>query len=94
MALKVTVWGTGKIGRPTIRSVLSHKGLELVAVIASNPDKSVKIRETSRESIRSLALKLPIIRMNINVSGRKTGVIDLHIKAVSNQYAKAIILKN
>lgn len=31
MALKVTVWGTGKIGRPAIRSVLSHKGVELAA---------------------------------------------------------------
>lgn len=41
-----------------------------------------------------MALKLPIIRMKINVSGGKTDVIDLHIKAVSNQCAKAIILKN
>lgn len=37
--LKVAVWGTGNVGRPAIRSVLSHKGLELSAVIVSNPDK-------------------------------------------------------
>ncbi|MFT4825743.1 MAG: hypothetical protein ACJASY_002022 [Halioglobus sp.] len=39
MALKVIVWGTGNVGRPAIRAVLSHADLELVGVVVSNPDK-------------------------------------------------------
>jgi hypothetical protein len=39
MALKVVVWGTGNVGRPAIRAVLSHSALELVGVIVANPDK-------------------------------------------------------
>ena len=39
MALKVIVWGTGNVGRPAIRAVLSHAELELVGVIVSNPSK-------------------------------------------------------
>lgn len=39
MALKVVVWGTGNVGRPAIRAVLSHSDLELVGVIVASPDK-------------------------------------------------------
>jgi hypothetical protein len=39
MGLKVIVWGTGNVGRPAIRAVLSHRELELVAVIVANPEK-------------------------------------------------------
>jgi hypothetical protein len=39
MALKVAVWGTGNVGRPAIRSVLSHSGLDLCAVIVADPAK-------------------------------------------------------
>lgn len=39
MALKIVVWGTGNVGRPAIRAVLSHSELELAAVIVANPDK-------------------------------------------------------
>ncbi|MEM1112685.1 MAG: dihydrodipicolinate reductase [Pseudomonadota bacterium] len=37
--MKVIVWGTGNVGRPAIRAVLSHHDLELAGVIVSNPDK-------------------------------------------------------
>jgi hypothetical protein len=39
MALKVVVWGTGNVGRPAIRAVLSHSELELAAVIVASKDK-------------------------------------------------------
>ncbi|MFT4517727.1 MAG: hypothetical protein ACI9JM_000104 [Halioglobus sp.] len=39
MSLKVVVWGTGNVGRPAIRAVLSHSGLDLVGVIVSSPNK-------------------------------------------------------
>lgn len=39
MALQVAVWGTGNVGRPAIRAVLSHAELALAGVIVSNPDK-------------------------------------------------------
>jgi len=39
MSLKVVVWGTGNVGRPAIRAVLSHRQLELAGVIVANPDK-------------------------------------------------------
>ena len=39
MALKVVVWGTGNVGRPAIRAVLSHSELELTAVIVASADK-------------------------------------------------------
>ena len=39
MAKRVVVWGTGNVGRPAIRAVVSHRDLELVGVIASNPEK-------------------------------------------------------
>jgi hypothetical protein len=39
MTLKVVVWGTGNVGRPAIRAVLSHRELELVGVIVSNKKK-------------------------------------------------------
>lgn len=39
MSLRIIVWGTGNVGRPAIRAVLSHQQLELAAVIVSNPDK-------------------------------------------------------
>jgi len=39
MALNVVVWGTGNVGRPAIRAVVSHRDLELVGVVVSNPDK-------------------------------------------------------
>ena len=39
MALKVVVWGTGNVGRPAIRAVLSHSELELVGVIVASKDK-------------------------------------------------------
>lgn len=39
MALKVVVWGTGNVGRPAIRAVLSHQDLELSGVIVASEDK-------------------------------------------------------
>jgi hypothetical protein len=36
---RVAVWGTGNVGRPAIRAVVSHQQLDLAAVIVSNPDK-------------------------------------------------------
>ena len=42
MKKRVAVWGTGNVGRPAIRAVLAHKGLELCAVIVSNPNKVSK----------------------------------------------------
>lgn len=39
MPRSVIVWGTGNVGRPAIRAVLSHADLELKAVIVANPDK-------------------------------------------------------
>lgn len=39
MRKKVIVWGTGNVGRPAIRAVLSHAGLDLAAVIVSDPKK-------------------------------------------------------
>jgi hypothetical protein len=39
MPIRVIVWGTGNVGRPAIRAVLSHRDLELVGVVVSNPDK-------------------------------------------------------
>lgn len=39
MKKRVAVWGTGNVGRPAIRAVAAHSGLELAAVIVSNPKK-------------------------------------------------------
>lgn len=39
MALKVVVWGTGNVGRPAIRAVLSHSDLELAGVIVASENK-------------------------------------------------------
>lgn len=39
MAYRVVVWGTGNVGRPAIRAIASHRDLELVDVIVSNPSK-------------------------------------------------------
>lgn len=39
MALNVVVWGTGNVGRPAIRAVLSHAQLALAGVIVASPDK-------------------------------------------------------
>ena len=39
MGKKVIVWGTGNVGRPAIRAVLSHSQLELAGVVVANPDK-------------------------------------------------------
>lgn len=35
----VVVWGTGNIGRTAVRSVVAHRGLDLVDVVVSNPAK-------------------------------------------------------
>lgn len=39
MSLKVVVWGTGNVGRPAIRAILSHPQLTLAGVVVANPDK-------------------------------------------------------
>lgn len=39
MPRTVIVWGTGNVGRPAIRAVLSHTDLDLKSVIVANPDK-------------------------------------------------------
>ncbi len=39
MRYKVIVWGTGNVGRPALRTVVSNPALELVGVIVSNPSK-------------------------------------------------------
>ncbi len=39
MPRKVVVWGTGNVGVPALRTVVSNPELELVAVIVSNPQK-------------------------------------------------------
>ena len=39
MKKSVAVWGTGNVGRPAIRAVHSHRGLELASVIVANPAK-------------------------------------------------------
>ena len=39
MKKRVLVWGTGNVGRPAIRAVLSHHDLELAGVIVGNPTK-------------------------------------------------------
>jgi hypothetical protein len=36
---KVVVWGTGNVGRTALRTVMAHRGLQLVDVIVSNPAK-------------------------------------------------------
>ena len=37
--ISVVVWGTGNVGRTALRTILSHRKLELVDVIVSNPAK-------------------------------------------------------
>lgn len=39
MPLRVIVWGTGNVGEPALRAVISHHGLELVGVITSSESK-------------------------------------------------------
>jgi hypothetical protein len=39
MSINVVVWGTGNVGRPAIRAVLSHAELTLSGVVVANPDK-------------------------------------------------------
>lgn len=39
MTYRVVVWGTGNVGQPALRSVLSHADMDLVGVVVSNPDK-------------------------------------------------------
>ena len=39
MSYKVAVWGTGNVGRPAIRAVMSHGDLELAGVVVASPDK-------------------------------------------------------
>ena len=39
MKKRVFVWGTGNVGRPAIRAVLSHHDLELMGVIVASPAK-------------------------------------------------------
>jgi hypothetical protein len=39
VGLRVIVWGTGNVGRPAIRAVLSHHELDLVGVVVANLDK-------------------------------------------------------
>ena len=33
------MWGTGNVGQPAVRAVVANPGLELTAVVVSNPDK-------------------------------------------------------
>lgn len=39
MKKRVIVWGTGNVGAPAIRAVLSHQGLELVGVVVNSESK-------------------------------------------------------
>ena len=39
MTLNVAVWGTGNVGRPAIRAVLSHADLDLAGVIVASAGK-------------------------------------------------------
>ena len=39
MTRRVVVWGTGNVGRTSIRTVLAHADLELVDVIVHTPEK-------------------------------------------------------
>jgi hypothetical protein len=39
MSLRVVVWGTGNVGRPAIRAVNAHDGLELVGVVVADSKK-------------------------------------------------------
>lgn len=39
MTARVVVWGTGNVGRPAIRAVVSHRDLDLVGVVVSDPAK-------------------------------------------------------
>lgn len=39
MNKKVIVWGTGNVGRPAIRAVVSNSELELAGVVVANPKK-------------------------------------------------------
>jgi hypothetical protein len=36
---RVVVWGTGNAGRPAVRAVAAHQGLELVGAVVANPEK-------------------------------------------------------
>ena len=40
MGKKVVVWGTGNVGRPALRAVLAHPGLELAGVVVSSDAKA------------------------------------------------------
>lgn len=35
----MVVWGTGNIGKPALRTVVSNPQLELAAVVVANPDR-------------------------------------------------------
>ena len=39
MRKRVVVWGTGNVGAPAIRAVVSHAGLELAGVVVSSSEK-------------------------------------------------------
>ena len=39
MSHRIVVWGTGNVGRPALRSVLAHRGLELAGVVVADPAK-------------------------------------------------------
>lgn len=39
MSYRVIVWGTGNVGRPALRAVLSHRDLSLAGVVVNDPNK-------------------------------------------------------
>jgi 2,4-diaminopentanoate dehydrogenase len=39
MTLRCVVWGTGHVGRPAIRNIVNHRGLELAGVVVADPAK-------------------------------------------------------
>jgi len=88
MPKRVVVWGTGNVGAPAIRAVISHAGLELAGVVVSSEAKQGR----DAAELAGLSGKTGVAATRDHAALLATGTIDAVVYAsiVENRFEEAL----
>jgi hypothetical protein len=88
MPKRVVVWGTGKVGAPALRAVISHAGLELAGVVVSSEAKEGR----DAGELAGLGVKTGVLATRDGKALLAGGTVDAVVYAaiIENRFEEAL----
>ena len=91
MTKRVVVWGTGNVGRPAVRAVLAHDGLELAGVVVFHAGTAEQNGKVVTSGGRVLGVTARGASLRDAVDGAYLAIANIHFEDA--HYRKDIAAK-